>query len=191
LIYVLIGVSGYLVILLFDIMLLKKIGRIKFLLWMLGSGLMVYSITMVCLNSDRISMPSWTTWLGWVMFGTGVIFITYSLFINLPFRKTYVSKDTGSTLIRTGFYALCRHPGTYWVNLFMISFIFISKSRLTLVEAPVFIMVNTILVIIEDRYIFPKLFPDYAEYQRETPMLIPNRKSVHTYLESLKRKASI
>ena len=187
-VYVLIGILGYFVILLFDILLLKKIGRIKFLLWMLGSGLMIYSIIMVCFNQDKMTLPTWTTWLGWVMFVIGAIFITYSLFINLPFRKTYISKNTGSTLIRTGFYALCRHPGTYWVNLFMISFIFIARSRLTLVEALVFIIVNTILVIIEDRYIFPKIFPDYNDYQRETPMLIPNRRSVRAYLEGMKRK---
>jgi protein-S-isoprenylcysteine O-methyltransferase Ste14 len=116
--------------------------------------------------------------------------ITLALFINLPFRKTYVEAGVGNKLVKTGLYALIRHPGVYWVASSFFSLVLVSKSSLMLIAAPVFVFLNTVLVIVEDRYFFVKMFDGYREYQKETPMLVPNRKSIRAFLNSMKKSDS-
>jgi protein-S-isoprenylcysteine O-methyltransferase Ste14 len=63
----------------------------------------------------------------------------------------------------------------------------ISKSLLMLIAAPIFVILNMALVIVQDRYFFPKMFKGYDVYQRETPMLVPSRRSMVAFVNSLKR----
>ena len=112
--------------------------------------------------------------------------ILMALFVNLPFRKTYIEAGVSDKLVKTGLYALVRHPGVYWVATFFFSFVLISRSSMMLVAALVFIFLNTVLVIIEDKYFFVKMFEGYREYQKETPMLIPNRRSIKAFFRTVK-----
>ncbi len=110
----------------------------------------------------------------------------YSLFINLPFNKTYISSNETNTLIKTGFYALTRHPGVLGFIGLNIAVTLICRAQLMLVAAPVFISLDITLVVIQDYYFFPKMFPGYAEYKKETPMLLPNRKSFRVFISNSK-----
>ena len=184
-IYIFIGILGYVAGLGFDFILLKKIPRIKLAVWLAGWVFAFFSIIMVSLNTDKFSMPLWTLYPGWVLFGLGTLFILYALYLNLPFKSTYVNVTKNAGLIKTGLYALCRHPVNFWINLVMISLILISRSKLMLIEAPLFIILNTALVVIEDKFIFPQIFTDYKVYQRETPMLLPNVRSIKAFVNTL------
>ena len=114
--------------------------------------------------------------------------ISLALFVNLPFRKTYIEAGVGDKLIKSGLYALIRHPGVYWVALFFFSLVFISKSHIMLIAAPIFVVLNTALVVFQDKYFFPKMFKGYDEYQKETPMLVPNKQSMKAFVKSLKQR---
>jgi len=109
------------------------------------------------------------------------IFLT-ALFVNLPFRKTYIETGVGDKLVKTGLYSLARHPGAMWFILFMASLVLVSQSRMMLVAAPIFMVMNTLLVIIQDKVFFTKMFAGYDQYQKETPMLLPNRRSINVFL---------
>jgi len=93
---------------------------------------------------------------------------------------------------------MVRHPGVYWVTSFFFSLVLISKSYLMLIAAPTFVVLNTALVIAQDKYFFLKMFEGYDKYQQETPMLVPNRRSmlvpnrrsVTAFINSLKRPES-
>jgi protein-S-isoprenylcysteine O-methyltransferase Ste14 len=136
----------------------------------------------MCLEgAGALAMPGWVVWMGWSFFGISVTMITLALFVNLPFRKTYVEAGVGDQLIKTGLYALVRHPGVYWVALFFFSLVFISRSDLMLIAAPIFVVLNTALVVVQDIYFFPKMFQGYKQYQKETPMLVPNRRSIKAF----------
>ena len=54
-----------------------------------------------------------------------------------------------------------------------------------LIEAPLFIILNTTLVVIEDKFIFPQIFSDYKVYQSETPMLLPNGRSIKAFMNTV------
>ena len=189
-IYIAIGAIGFTVIHLFDIVSLKRIPKAKPVTWALGSGLLIYSLVMICLAPDKLLLPSWLTWLGWGVLCVSLSLLVHSLFINLPFRQTYVAPGVGDKLVTTGVYALVRHPGVLWFTLFVLSLIPVSRSSLLLTAAPIFILLDILLVVIQDRFVFGRMFDGYDSYRRETPMLLPNRRSVNALLRSLRQARS-
>jgi len=186
-IYVAIGSLGFLVIHLFDIASLKRIPRVKPAIWALGSGLLVYALMMACLQSDKLPLPIWTTWLGWALLSISLLLLIYSLFISLPFRKTYITAGAGDKLITTGLYALVRHPWIHCFTLVLLSLVLVSKSSLLLIAAPIWILLDIVLVVIQDKFVFGRMFDGYDAYRRETPMLVPNRRSINAFINFLKQ----
>ena len=190
-IYIGIGIFGFIIIHLFDLVSLKRIPLgAKPITWTAGFAILIFSLIKLCLQSNTLSIPVPLTWLGWLLLAVSLMMISFALFINLPFRKTYVSAGVGDKLVKTGLYALVRHPGVYWVTSFFFSLVLISKSYLMLIAAPIFVVLNTALVIAQDKYFFLKMFEGYDKYQQETPMLVPNRRSVTAFINSLKRPGS-
>jgi len=186
-IYVAIGCLGFLVIHLFDIVSLKRLPVAKPFTWALGSSLLIYALVMAYLQPHKLPLPIWSTWLGWALFTISTLLLIYSLFINLPFRKTYIATGVSGRLIRTGLYALVRHPGVHWFILLMLSLILASRSSLLLIAAPIFILLDIVLVIVQDKFFFSRMFDGYDSYRRETPMLVPNRHSINAFINSLKQ----
>jgi len=186
-IYIVVGIFGFIVVHLFDIVSLKRIpSGVKPCVWTVGSGLLVYSLIMLCLKSNTLPLPIWSTGLGWGLLTLSLFLLICSLFINLPFRKTYIATGVSDKLITTGLYALVRHPGVIWFVLFMLSLILVSKSSLLLMATPIFILLDIVLVIVQDKFLFIRMFDGYTQYQRETPMLVPNWQSLNTFIKGLR-----
>ena len=191
-IYIFVGIIGFFVIHFFDLVSIKKTPfGAKPLIWTVGFAILTFSLVKLCLESNAFTLPSWITWVGWFLLAISLMMITFALFINLPFRKTYISTGVGDELVKTGLYALARHPGVYWVTSFMFSLVFISESKLMLITAPIYSIINIGLVILQDIYFFPKMFAGYDEYKKETPMLVPNRRSIAAFIDSLKASYKI
>ncbi len=185
--YIALGSLGFLVIHVFDIVSLKRIPAAKPVTWIVGSGLLAYSVIMVCFTPDKLPLPIWSTWLGWALLSISFFLLIYSLFIHLPFRKTYVATGVGDKLITTRLYALVRHPWMPWLILVMLSLILVSRSSLLLIASPIWILLDILLVAIQDKFFFGRMFEGYDTYRRETPMLVPNRRSISAFINSLKQ----
>jgi protein-S-isoprenylcysteine O-methyltransferase Ste14 len=186
-IYIVLGGLGFLIIHLLDIVSIKRIPGMKPLIWLTGNGLVVFSIIMLCLSPDKLSLPLWLTWLGWVVLPISLFMLIYTLFISLPFGKTYVATGVGDKLITSGLYALVRHPWVHWLILLLLAMILVSSSSLMLIAAPIWVLLDIALVSIQDRFFFGKMFAGYDNYRRETPMFIPNRRSINAFINSLKQ----
>ena len=182
--YIALGCLGFLTIHLFDIVSIKKWPAVKSITWLLGTGLLAYALIWLSLHSNRLTLPLWSTWLGWSLFSTSFSTLIYALFINLPFRKTYVAAGVSDRLITTGLYTLVRHPGVHWFSLALLSLVLISKSSRLLTAVPLFILLDIVLVIIQDKFFFTRMFRGYTHYQKTTPMLIPNRQSIKAFMNS-------
>ena len=186
-IYIAAGILGLIIIHIFDIVSSRKISSgVKPCVWIMGSGLLGYSIVMLCLESNILLLPLWVTWLGWGLLTLSLFLLVYSLFINLPFHKTYIATGTGDKLVKTGLYALVRHPWIHCFTLVLVSLILVSKSSLLLIAAPIFILLDVVLVIVQDKFFFVRMFDGYRQYQQETPMLVPNRRSINAFIEGLR-----
>jgi protein-S-isoprenylcysteine O-methyltransferase Ste14 len=189
--YVLLGIAGFLVAYLFDLVSLRKTPYAKQAIELIAICWVIYAHVMVCVRGERLLLPVGFSYVGWPLFGVAGLALIYSLFVEIPFRRTYVAEGVGDKLVTTGTYALVRHPGVLWYALLLISLILISKHRLVLFAAPIWLLMDVLHVWIQDRFFFPRMFPDYNRYQRETPMLVPNRASLSrcfaTFAESWKR----
>ena len=185
--YIALGTIGFLIIHLFDFVSLRRIRLAKPLTWGVGSILLGYSVVMASLTGSRLLLPTWSIWLGWLLLAVSLSLLIYSLFINLPFRKTYITAGVSERLITTSLYALVRHPGVYGFILLMLSLVLVSGSSLMLIAAPTWIFLDILLVVIQDRFFFGRMFPEYSRYRQETPMLLPNKKSVVTFISHLRQ----
>lgn len=113
-----------------------------------------------------------------------------SLVAELP-RETYspASQKPGRRkTYRKGTYALVRHPALWWYGLFLAGLFIFSGAKWLLMAGVVWWLANLVLVVIEDLYLYPLMFEDYLSYKRETPMLIPNRKSFSRCLKTWSAK---
>jgi protein-S-isoprenylcysteine O-methyltransferase Ste14 len=189
--YILLGIAGFLVACLFDFVSLRKIPSAKQAIEVIAACLTSYAHLMTCIRGERLSLSVGFSYVGWPLFGLASVGMVYSLFLEIPFKQTYIAEGAGNKLVTTGTYALTRHPGVLWYALMLISLIFVSKRQLMLLAAPIWLFMDVLYVWIQDRFFFPQMFPDYGCYQRETPMLIPNRASLSrcftTFAEGWKR----
>jgi len=180
------GIIGLIVIHISDPAAIKKVPVVKPVVWVVGGGLLTYSIVRIWLSPDKLPLPVWSVWLGWALLALSLATLVYSLFVSLPFFKTYVATGAGDRLVTTGLYALVRHPGVIWTVLLALSMVLASRSRPGLIAAPLFIALDILVVIIQDRFFFRRMFPGYDAYRRQTPMLVPNRNSLRAFVDSLK-----
>jgi len=189
-IYIILGVCTFLVAYWFDFVSFKKIPLAKLVLGA-GAGLLgIYSLAMVCLRTERFCLPGYLSFLGWFLLFISTFLLSFSLFWEIPSRKTYLVKGVGDKLIKTGTYALVRHPGVIWYTLFLLALLLISKSRLLLTALPIWVFMDVLYVVIQDKFYFPHMFPGYGEYKKETPMLIPTRRSFVRFLASFGKRGS-
>jgi protein-S-isoprenylcysteine O-methyltransferase Ste14 len=184
--YIVLGAVGFLTIHLFDLVALKRLPLAKPITWGLGIALLVYATIGVCLSGDTLALPAWSTWLGWVMLAASFLLLIRALFINLPFSKTYINTGVGDKLVTTGLYALVRHPWLHFYVLVLLSLLLVSHSSLLLLAALVWLALDVPLVIIQDKYVFGRMFPGYEQYRQQTPMLWPNRNSIKAFISQLK-----
>ncbi|MFC1925752.1 methyltransferase family protein [Chloroflexota bacterium] len=189
-IYITIGIFGFLAAFFFDMVSLRSIPRAKPVIWIIAVALIVFAHLMVCVKSERLEFPIWLSGIGWALLPVFIFLFLYSLFVNLPFRQTYVASGIGNELIRTGTYALVRHPGVLWYAFFLISLILVSESKLLLIASPIWLVMDTLHVIIQDKFLFSKMFEDYDDYRQETPMLIPNMRSMGHCLRTITKSGT-
>lgn len=106
------------------------------------------------------------------------LFMLYALFGALPFKKTYV-EVLDNSVVDTGVYALCRHPGV-WGFFFMYLFAFLASGRwIVLIACLLWTALDVLHVWLQDVYFFPKMLKGYSEYQQSTPFLLFNVNSIH------------
>ena len=114
--------------------------------------------------------------------------LLHSLFINLPFYKTYFKVGVSDELVTSGLYAIVRHPGVYGLGVALFSLVLVSQSRLMLYAALVWMAIDIIVVAIQDRFFFDRMFCGYADYRKNTPMLVPSWRSLARYATDIKLK---
>jgi protein-S-isoprenylcysteine O-methyltransferase Ste14 len=122
----------------------------------------------------------------------GVVFFAafvYSLFGALPAKKTYLEMKN-LTVIDTGLYALCRHPGVILLALFYLFLCLALRSLGVLAVGASNTLANLAYTALQDIWIFPTTIEGYREYKKNTPFLIPTRKSLLRAAAALRKKTN-
>jgi protein-S-isoprenylcysteine O-methyltransferase Ste14 len=144
--HILLGVLAFLIAFFFDLAAIKGIPYLKQIIGLVSASLFGYSLLAVCLAPAKLRLPNWLPWMGWPLLFVSVFLLAYSLFLEIPFQQTYAADGVGDRLVKTGTYALVRHPGVLWFALFLASLILVFRSRLLLVAAPVWFFMDVLYV---------------------------------------------
>lgn len=107
---------------------------------------------------------------------TSLALLVYTLFFAIPAGDAYVRQGEKRPACTTGVYALCRHPGVWWL-LFLYLGLW-GSAGVPPVTGLAVTALNVLLVLFEDRLVFPARLSGYGPYRRATPFLIPNLASV-------------
>lgn len=71
--------------------------------------------------------------------------------------------------------------------LFLLSLILVSRSRLLLLASPIWLSLDILWVVLQEKFFFSKMFKDYDSYKQETPMLFPSKKSLSVCIRTLRK----
>jgi protein-S-isoprenylcysteine O-methyltransferase Ste14 len=186
-VYILLGCLAFLSAFFFDMVALKGITYLKQVIGLVFASLFGFALLMVCLKGDRFLLPYWLSWVGWPLLVLSAGLLIYSIFLEIPFQQTYATSGVGDRLVKTGTYALTRHPGVLWFALSLLALLAISRSKLLLIAAPLWFLLDVVWVWIQERFFFGAMFPAYEQYKRETPMLIPTRESTVRCIKTLRK----
>jgi protein-S-isoprenylcysteine O-methyltransferase Ste14 len=185
-IYVAVGVAGFLFAYIFDWASLKQLWRIKLLVGLLAVVLLGYATIMVCITPTKLDLPIFVLPIGILILITAAFLLIYSLLIEIPFRATYTEKGISNKLITSGTYALVRHPGVLWLALLYIALVLLFPSMTIFIATIVWLIMDLFYIVLQDKIFFPRMFPEYTSYQKLTPFIIPNRRSISACLKSLR-----
>lgn len=81
-------------------------------------------------------------------------------------------------LVSEGVYALCRHPGVWWLaGVYFL--LWCADGRKVWLEAlGLFGGADAVYVLWQDKLVFPRQIKDYRAYQKKTPFLLPTCRSI-------------
>lgn len=183
--YIFIGIIAFIFFFLFDIYTLKNEGIKKIIFGFIGLGLFIYSTVMITVTSVKVDIPLPFRIVGLVLCLGVTFLLIYSLFLELPFVKTYTKMVHNNELVQTGTYALCRHPGVLWFGFLFLFFCSTTGAVLLLLAGIVWTSADVIYVYLQEKLLFYKIFPGYKAYVKTTPMLIPTKASVKECISTL------
>ena len=182
------GIIAFLMLYVYDLNLIYKKNRFLKNFFMIGSSVIVLT---TLINIIIYFPKSWNftmivyTILALLSCG-GLI---YTLFFALDVEKAYGNDCCDQTCIKSGIYALCRHPGVIWMALMYLFLYLAFKNEDMLFMLVVYNGLNLGYVILQDIIIFPKQFVDYQQYKKIVPFLIPTIKSLKECIRSFQEVA--
>jgi len=183
--YILIGTMAFVFFFFFDIYTLKNEVVKKKIFGVMGLVPFIYSAIMVTVSWDKIDFPLPLRIVAFVLWLGVTFLLIYSLFLELPFVKTYGRMQHNNELVSTGTYALCRHPGVLWFG-FLFLFLFATTGSVLLIPAGIiWTCVDVLYVYLQEKLFFYKIFPGYKAYMKNTPMLIPTKASIKKCISTL------
>jgi len=185
--YILIGLLGFAFIAGADWATYKKTPFLKPVLWFLIIPVFSYAIVMAWIDTTRFDLPHIVSTVAWapLLFFFG-LFI-YSLYVEIPFKRTYIDSPQPTKVVTDGTYSLCRHPAALWFGVWVASAVLASRSVTLAVAAPVWIAAYTGCMFWEEKLCcLENIGDEYKRYQEVTPMLIPTLTSIGRFWKEVR-----
>jgi protein-S-isoprenylcysteine O-methyltransferase Ste14 len=110
-----------------------------------------------------------------ILFALGIgsaAMLIWTVFFELALGKKKLRAEATNT-VSWGSYGICRHPGFWWLTLFMLCLGILRGFFSSVLSSFLVIFFNFLLIEVQDRHSFPKLFKGYEAYRKKVPFLIP------------------
>lgn len=183
------GLAAFVPLLSFDCLAARRKRRWP-LLFALGCAMFAGATIWLLLRADPCRAAAQRPWLFYpfgalALAATGAL--VHVLFFALPLRATYAAPDKGmQPCVRSGWYALCRHPGALLCYCVFLCLAAAVPAPETLLALALFPTANLAYVAVQDRHLFVHTLEGYARYQRETPFVVPTEASLRRALSNKK-----
>lgn len=182
----LLALGSYLLGALFDIAAIRDVPRAK---PFLAAGLAIAhlaGIYRLASHSRRFPAPRPLQRLCTVLAPLGMAGMGYSIFVEVPLRKGWLERGHVDELVTDGTYSLTRHPGVLWYAGWVLCAAVATRSRRLLAAAPLLVAGDVAHVAFQERFVLlPRFGEAYRAYQRTTPMLIPDGRSLRRFVRAL------
>lgn len=159
------GATGYLLAGLYDVAILYDKPLVRRLLY-LGFFITAIPYPVIFLTWDS-PLPVFAAWIIFPLVLLFALLLVYSVMVEIPL---FASGD--GTLYQKGTYRFSRHPGFIWYSIVnaLVSIYYWNYGITILLIG--LTLCNFILVVVEDRILFPKMFAEYGEYRKRTPFIL-------------------
>lgn len=106
-----------------------------------------------------------------------IIFASSALLLWSVFLEIHIAKRKrglgADDVVSSGTYRWCRHPGFWWFAILVIAIGVLRGFSGYFMTIFLLIAMDLLLIFIQDRYTFPKMFRGYDEYRKKVPFLFP------------------
>lgn len=184
--WIIIGIIAFLLFIIYDVNSLRWQNAFLHKFFAAGFALLAFSTIGIFAYHQRIR-ENWHMWkiIAVLLAVFFIAALLYTLFFALPFEDTYCTNESASanepnrrSAYTGGVYALCRHPGVLWFAGFYACLSILAWNNAITGYSCVVTGCNILYILFQDKITFPQTFDNYGDYQKSTPFLIPNRKSI-------------
>jgi protein-S-isoprenylcysteine O-methyltransferase Ste14 len=183
-VFILWGSMAFILFLLFDYYNMRNFTLQKNITRIAGLGVFIYSTVMSIVKSSILQFPVAVQLISTWLLIASLALLIYSLLLERPFKATYADDNYNNSLVNTGTYALCRHPGVLWLFFTMLFLFFMTGAVNIAAAGMVWTSINIIYVYIQEKLFLINMFSGYESYQKTTPMLIPSKDSLKKCIQS-------
>jgi len=143
------------------------------LLGVLGYLAVAVSLAFMIFGAPFPALTGASQYAGIVLALVAGIMLIWSVFLELPHeRRKFGLKPEQA--VTSGTYSLCRHPGWWWLALFIAGIYLIKRETALLTPSIILNVANLALIALQDHFFFPQLFEGYDDYKKSTPFLLPS-----------------
>lgn len=161
----LLGATGYLLAGLYDVAIVYEKPLVRKLLYV---GFFLTAVPYPVIFFTWVSpFPGFVAWILFSLVTPFALLLVFSVLVEIA-----LFSPGGGKLYRGGTYRFSRHPGFIWYTIInVLVSIYYWNYRITMLLMGL-TLCNLILITIEDRILFPKMFAEYGEYRKDTPFIL-------------------
>jgi protein-S-isoprenylcysteine O-methyltransferase Ste14 len=167
------GAAGFGLTVLYDLQQLQNRLKVRRVTSLAGAVLVSAATAGLYLIAFPPDPVWWVLLPGFSVIAFSALMMIRSTMQEIPHNEIAAGNDR--KLIDTGSYGITRHPGFMWYFILTSTTAALYRHPGVAKLAASLLGMELIVVTLEDRLIFPRLFPDYPEYRRRVPMLFPFR----------------
>ena len=97
----------------------------------------------------------------------------WSVFFEIRIAKRKLGLGPAD-IVSSGTYRWCRHPGFWWFAILVVALGILRGFSGNFMTILLLIAFDLLLIFIQDRYTFPKVFCGYDAYKKSVPFLFPH-----------------
>ena len=163
--------AGFLLVLLSDLLQTRKATAFSAFLSWTGYALVALCVASLALRGLRATADALAI-AGLALSAVFSGLLLFSVCFEIPFAKNGAGAPKNKAYAK-GTYGFSRHPGFLWFAALQCALWPVHRDGGSLWLSAWMILLDFLLICLEDRFLFPRIFVDYREYRKKVPFLLP------------------